>query len=73
MIGFSRMASSGVRSIMRRSSRCQPGLDPALRTGPLPIPTPEIPAVMAWHARHDRDAAHRWLRTTITGILEPAR
>lgn len=44
-------------------------LPPQLRTYPLPGPTPAIPAIMAWHARHDRDAAHRWLRTLIADTL----
>jgi DNA-binding transcriptional LysR family regulator len=44
-------------------------LPSSLRTYPLPEETPEIPAVLAWHARHDRDAAHRWLRALITETL----
>jgi DNA-binding transcriptional LysR family regulator len=44
-------------------------LPAALRTYPLPAPTPPVPAVLAWHARHDRDAPHRWLRTLIATTL----
>ncbi|WP_410624321.1 LysR family transcriptional regulator [Amycolatopsis sp. cmx-8-4] len=44
-------------------------LGPELRGWPLPVPTPEIPAVLAWHARHDRDGAHTWLRDTIRDVL----
>ena len=44
-------------------------LGPDLRTFPLPLPTPDIPAVLAWHARHERDSAHRWLRTMISETL----
>jgi DNA-binding transcriptional LysR family regulator len=44
--------------------------DPPLRATPLPFPTPGIPAVMAWHARHDRDAAHGWLRARITEAVD---
>ncbi|MFJ3803307.1 LysR family transcriptional regulator [Streptomyces sp. NPDC090088] len=40
-----------------------------LRAYPLPGDTPAVPAVLAWHARHDRDAAHRWLRTLIADTL----
>ncbi|MEU9454171.1 LysR family transcriptional regulator [Streptomyces sp. NPDC048277] len=40
-----------------------------LRTYPLPVETPAVPAVLAWHARHDRDAAHRWLRTLVADTL----
>jgi DNA-binding transcriptional LysR family regulator len=45
------------------------GLDLALTSRPLPLRTPEIPAVMAWHSRHDRDAAHHWLRSEIAQAL----
>ncbi|WP_202233847.1 LysR family transcriptional regulator [Actinacidiphila reveromycinica] len=47
-------------------------LPAGLRTYPLPAPAPPVPAVLAWHARHDRDAAHRWLRTLVTAELTPA-
>ncbi|MEV7319524.1 LysR family transcriptional regulator [Streptomyces sp. NPDC093970] len=44
-------------------------LAPGLRTYPLPEEAPAVPAVLAWHARHDRDAAHRWLRTLVAEAL----
>jgi DNA-binding transcriptional LysR family regulator len=44
-------------------------LPPSLRTYPMPGPTSSVPAVLAWHARHDRDPAHRWLRTLIAGTF----
>jgi DNA-binding transcriptional LysR family regulator len=44
-------------------------LGPGLRSFVLPLPTPEIPAVMAWHTRHERDSAHRWLRGMISDTL----
>ncbi|ONI76119.1 LysR family transcriptional regulator [Actinosynnema sp. ALI-1.44] len=44
-------------------------LPPSLRSYPMPEPTSPIPAVLAWHARHDRDAAHRWLRSLIADAL----
>lgn len=44
-------------------------LTPMLRSYPMPGPTPPIPAVLAWHARHDRDAAHRWLRALVVDAL----
>ena len=47
-------------------------LGPDLRTWPLFAPAPEIPAVMAWHVRHERDSAHRWLRAVIRDALAPA-
>ncbi|WP_254126419.1 LysR family transcriptional regulator [Amycolatopsis sp. CA-230715] len=44
-------------------------LPSSLRSYPMPGPTSPIPAVLAWHARHDRDAAHRWLRALIADAL----
>jgi DNA-binding transcriptional LysR family regulator len=44
-------------------------LGSTLHSFPLPVPTPEIPAVLAWHARHEQDSAHRWLRATIRQTL----
>ncbi|MBY8885449.1 LysR family transcriptional regulator [Streptomyces sp. PTM05] len=46
-----------------------PALPPASRLYPLPAPTPAVPAVLAWHARHDRDPAHGWMRELITRTL----
>ncbi|MFK0106997.1 LysR family transcriptional regulator [Streptomyces sp. NPDC091217] len=40
-----------------------------LRAYPLPADAPAVPAVLAWHVRHDRDAAHRWLRMLVTDTL----
>ncbi|WP_084793964.1 LysR family transcriptional regulator [Actinokineospora bangkokensis] len=40
-----------------------------LRTLPLPVPSPEVPVVLAWHRSHDSDPAHRWLRTQVVEIL----
>jgi DNA-binding transcriptional LysR family regulator len=48
---------------------CQIGSGTGLRAYALPLPVPEIPVVMAWHVRHDRDAAHRWLRALVCEIL----
>jgi DNA-binding transcriptional LysR family regulator len=44
-------------------------LGPDLRAYDLPLAVDGIPAVMAWHARHDRDHAHRWLRDLVAEIL----
>lgn len=44
-------------------------LPSSLRSYPMPGATPPISAVLAWHARHDRDAAHRWLRELIVDAL----
>lgn len=47
-------------------------LQAPLRAYPLPADAtavPAVPAVLAWHARHDRDAAHRWLRTLVADAL----
>jgi DNA-binding transcriptional LysR family regulator len=44
-------------------------LGPDLRSWKLPVPTPDSPAVMAWHARHEQDSAHRWIRAMISDTL----
>jgi len=44
-------------------------LTAGLKAFPLPLPTPEIPAVLAWHTRHDPDTAHHWLRSLIVETL----
>ncbi|MFI5843770.1 LysR family transcriptional regulator [Catenuloplanes sp. NPDC051500] len=36
---------------------------------PLPVDVPDVPIVMTWHRRHDRDPAHRWLRDHVRAIL----
>ena len=33
---------------------------------PIPIPAPDIS--LYWHSRHDKDAAHRWMRRTVTDL-----
>lgn len=42
-----------------------------LRAFPIPLNVPPIEIGMAWHPRHDADAAHRWfrdqVRTTVAG------
>ncbi len=42
-----------------------------LRAFPIPLDVPPIEIGMAWHPRHDADAAHRWfrdqVRTTVAG------
>lgn len=40
-----------------------------LRCFGLPVSAPEVPAVMAWHARHERDGGHVWLRGLIREML----
>ncbi|MCX4096406.1 hypothetical protein [Nocardia sp. alder85J] len=44
-------------------------LDPRLRSYPLPIPTPDVPVMPTWHARHERDGGHRRLRTLVGETL----
>ncbi|HEY1620281.1 MAG TPA: LysR family transcriptional regulator [Streptosporangiaceae bacterium] len=35
---------------------------------PVPAPLPPLPISAAWHARHDADPAHRWLRAQVRAI-----
>lgn len=64
-----RMVTDGQLITIAPKTLTEPALPPSLRTYPLPAPTPAVPAVLAWHARHDRDAAHRWLRTLVADAL----
>jgi hypothetical protein len=48
-------------------------LGPSLRSFELPVPTPEIPAVMAWRTRHERDTTHRWLPRVACSAQCPRR
>jgi DNA-binding transcriptional LysR family regulator len=43
------------------------GGTPGLRTFPIPVTVPQVAVGMAWHPRHDTDAAHRWFRDQIRG------
>ncbi|GAB3656280.1 LysR family transcriptional regulator [Actinocorallia lasiicapitis] len=40
-----------------------------LHTFELPVELPEQAISMAWHPRHDKDAAHRWLRDRVARIV----
>ena len=39
----------------------------------LPLPTPYFDVALAWHARTDRDPAHRWLRQAVRAVLAEVR
>ena len=52
---------------------CRPLLQAfGLRTAAIPLDLPVVPAIMAWHRRHDDDAAHRWMRSWIRSALHSA-
>lgn len=36
-----------------------------------PLPCPPMPMYMVWHARHQQDAAHRWMRERLEGVVGP--
>ncbi|GAA3212802.1 LysR family transcriptional regulator [Actinocorallia longicatena] len=40
-----------------------------LHTFDLPVEPPELAVSMAWHPRHDKDAAHRWLRDRVARLV----
>ncbi len=44
-------------------------LPSTLRRYPMPGPPSSVPAVLAWHVRHDQDPAHRWFRTRVTDVF----
>lgn len=40
-----------------------------LRTAPMPLATPPLLVVAAWHRRHDADRSHVWLRNQVQEIV----
>ena len=66
----------GLPSFLRGSQllATAPGM---LRTGTLrglghaavPVPCPELPMYMVWHARHQQDPAHLWLRRELEAVV----
>ncbi len=43
-----------------------------LTLSPPPVPLPEIPISLLWHASYDRDPAHIWLRQTLVKLAVEA-
>lgn len=37
-----------------------------------PLPCPGLPMYALWHARHQQDEAHRWLRSQLLAVVGPA-
>jgi DNA-binding transcriptional LysR family regulator len=37
-----------------------------------PVDCPRMPMYALWHARHQHDAAHQWLRAQLQAVVEPA-
>jgi DNA-binding transcriptional LysR family regulator len=70
---------SGVRPFVRGSRRLAtlPGLLrveqlKGLAHAPLPFECPAMPMYMMWHARHQADPMHHWLRATLEASVAPA-
>lgn len=40
-----------------------------LATYPIPLDLPTLPLILRWHRRHERDPAHRWLRSLVEDVL----
>ena len=40
-----------------------------LRLAPLPLATPPLQVVAAWHQRHDADRAHAWFREQVRAAV----
>ncbi len=59
----------GIRAMIPRrfAEAFAPAVDVGLYRSPVDMPAPEIQ--MYWHSRHDRDPAHRWLRSQIVDTL----
>lgn len=42
-----------------------------LASAPVPVVCPAMPMYLVWHARYQQDAAHRWLRGEVEGVVGP--
>lgn len=42
-----------------------------LASAPVPVVCPPMPMYLIWHARYQQDAAHRWLRAEVEGVVGP--
>ena len=49
------------RASMQGLASCEP-----------PVPCPALPMYALWHARHQQDEAHRWLRAQLQAVVGPA-
>jgi DNA-binding transcriptional LysR family regulator len=38
-------------------------------SAPVPLPCPELPMYLVWHARHQHDPAHTWLRGQVDAVV----
>lgn len=38
-----------------------------------PVPLPPVPVMLTWHARHETDAGHAWMRALVCAQFEVAR
>lgn len=67
------VASSGLIAAIPRQAAdmLAEGMGLAVYEPPVAVPAPEVR--MYWHARHDDDPAHRWIRAEIERALESVR
>ena len=42
-----------------------------LASASVPVVCPAMPMYLIWHARYQQDAAHRWLRAEVEGVVGP--
>lgn len=40
-----------------------------LQHAAVPLPCPSLPMYMVWHARHQHDPAHVWMRTQLDAVV----
>lgn len=69
--GFAGLASfvRGSDMLATAPMRLQSHLLRGLANAKLPITCPPMPMYMVWHARHQHDAAHKWLRLELESVV----
>jgi len=62
----------GSSALATAPSRLADGLLRGLATCLPPLPCPTLPMYLVWHARHQADAMHRWLRQAVAAAAADA-
>jgi DNA-binding transcriptional LysR family regulator len=63
---------SDLLTVFPRSYVAASGFESSLVIRQLPFAMPRIDVAMLWHRRHERDAAHRWLRSVVERVAAGA-
>lgn len=63
---------AGIASLPGTAAR-ELGAKLGLTVSPLPVEVPPVDLSLAWHARYDNDAGHRWFRELVAAVVTGLR